>query len=146
MGDRVSVDYALTGLNLDVTAFRREPLMTVAYALSRNYLFITGAVLVVLGIGNALAAVSKVQEYRAVLTATAPQVQAATDFLFRGKQRYFPSEARERWDIAQAKLDFYHVVLSSGRLMLGLGLFCSAVALVRLRHQSPSTSARASRG
>jgi hypothetical protein len=57
--------------------------------------------------------------------------------LFRGEQRYFPSEARERWEIAQAKLDFYHVVLSSGRLMFGLGLLCSAIALIRLRHQLP---------
>ncbi len=111
--------------------------MTIAQLLSRNYLFIAGAVLVVLGIGNALAAVNKVQEYQAVLVATAPQVQAATAFLFRGEQRYFPSEARERWEIAQAKLDFYHVVLSSGRLMLGLGLLCSAIALIRLRHQFP---------
>ncbi len=111
--------------------------MTIAQLLSRNYLFITGAVLVVLGIGNAITALSKVHEYQAVLTATAPQVQAATAFMFRGEQRYFPSEARERWEIAQAKLDFYHVVLSSGRLMLGLGLLCSAIALIRLRHQLP---------
>ena len=111
--------------------------MTIAQLLSRNYLFIAGAVLVVLGIGNTLTAVSKVQEYQAVLIATTPRVQAATAFLFRGEQRYFPSEARERWEIAQAKLDFYHVVLSSGRLMLGLGLLCSAVALIRLRHQFP---------
>ena len=109
--------------------------MTITQSLARNYLFIAGLVFLVLGVGNAAVALTKVNEYQAVLTATTPQVEAATALIFRGAQRYFPSEARERWEIAQAKLDFYHVVLSSGRLMLGLGLVCTAVGLIRFRRR-----------
>lgn len=111
--------------------------MTITQLLARNYLFIAGLVLLVLGLGNAVAALTKVHEYQAVLTATTPQVEAETAQVFRGAQRYVPSEARERWEIAQAKLDFYHVVLSSGRLMLGLGVVCTAAGLIRLRRRLP---------
>ena len=78
-------------------------------------------------------------EYRAVLTATTPQVEAATALVFRSAQRYIPSEARERWEIARAKLDFYHVVLTSGRLMLGLGIACTALGLIRFRRRLSGT-------
>lgn len=113
--------------------------MTITQSLARNYLFIAGLVLIVLGVGNAVAALTKVHEYRAVLTATTPQVEAATALVFRGAQRYVPSEARERWEIAQAKLDFYHVVLTSGRLMFGLGIACTALGLIRLRRRLSRT-------
>jgi len=33
------------------------------------------------------------------------------------------------------KAYFYHVVLSIGRLMLSIGTVCTAIALIRLRHQ-----------
>lgn len=111
--------------------------MSIAQLLSRNYLFIAGVVLIVLGTGNAIAAMSKVKQYQTVLASTAPQVEAAAASLFRGGRRYFPSEARERWEIAQAKLDFYHVVLSSGQLMFGLGLVCIVIAGLRLRSHLP---------
>lgn len=111
--------------------------MTIVRLLSRNYLFIAGVVLVVLGIGNAIAAISKVNQYQTVLASTAPQVEAAAASLFRGGRRYFPSEARERWEIAQAKLDFYHVVLSGGQIMFGVGLLCTLIALLRLRSHLP---------
>ncbi|MGH8008986.1 MAG: hypothetical protein ACREQ3_18520, partial [Candidatus Binatia bacterium] len=47
----------------------------------------------------------------------------------------FPSEARERWEIARAKLGFYHVVQSGGRLMMSIGAICTALALIRVRRQ-----------
>ena len=112
-------------------------MMTIAQLLSRNYLFIAGVVLIVLGIGNAIAAITKVSQYQTVLASTAPQVEAAATSLFRGGRRYFPSEARERWEIAQAKLDFYHVVLGGGQIMFGVGLLCAMVALLRLRSHLP---------
>ena len=109
--------------------------MSITQLLARNYLFIAGLVFLVLGLGNAVTALTKVNEYQAVLDAMTPQVRAATAQVFRGAQRYIPSEARERWEIARAKLDFYRVVLESGRLMLGLGVVCTAVGLIRLRRR-----------
>ena len=45
----------------------------------------------------------------------------------------------ERWEIARAKRDFYQVVLSAGRLMMGIGFLCTAVSLIRLRRQRTQT-------
>ncbi len=116
--------------------------MTITQLLARDHLFIAGLILLVLGLGNAVVALTKVNEYLAVLAATTPQVEAATAQLFRGAQRHIPSEARERWDIAQAKLDFYHVVLSSGWLMLGLGVVCTVVGLIRFRRRLSGSAAK----
>ena len=115
--------------------------MSIAQLLARNYLFIAGLVFLVLGLGNAVTALTKVNEYQAVLAATTPQGKAATAQVFRGAQRYIPSEALERWEIAQAKLDFYHVVLGSGWLMLNLGVVCTVVGLVRLHRRLSGAAA-----
>jgi hypothetical protein len=109
--------------------------MTTAQSLYSSHLFVAGIILVVLGLGNYLAADSKVDHYQEVMAEVAPQVGAAPAFLPREELRSFPSEARERWEIARAKLDFYHVVLDGGRLMAGVGIACTALALLRLRRQ-----------
>ena len=109
--------------------------MAIAQSLYRSHLFVAGIVLIVLGLGNYLAADSKVDHYQEVMAEVAPQVGAAPALLPRDERRLFPSEARERWEIARAKLDFYHVVLSSGRLMTSLGIGCTALALIRFRRQ-----------
>ena len=109
--------------------------MTTARLLYRSHLFIAGITLIVLGLGNYLAAQSKVAHYQEVIAEIAPQIPAAPPFLLREEGRPFPSEAWERWEIASAKLDFYHVVLSGGRLMTSIGMVCTAVALIRMRRQ-----------
>ena len=109
--------------------------MTIAQFLYRNHLFIVGTVLIALGLGNCIAANSKIKQYQAVRAEVAPQVSAVPPLLLHEERRTLPSEARERWEIARAKLDFYRVVLSSGQLMIGLGLLCVILALIRLRRQ-----------
>lgn len=103
--------------------------------LYKNYLFVAGGTLLVLGLGNYIAAHFKVSHYQTVRAEIAPQLQTASSFLLYEAGSPFPSEARERWEIARAKLGFYHVVQSGGQLMMSLGVICITLALLRLRRQ-----------
>lgn len=109
--------------------------MTMVRSLYKSYAFVAGIALILLGVGNYLTAESKVHHYQTVMTTIAALQQPASTFLPYGESTYFPSEARERWEIARAKRDFYQVVLSAGRLMMGIGFLCTAVSLIRLRRQ-----------
>ncbi len=109
--------------------------MTTARWLYRSYLFVAGVTLIVLGCGNYLAAAFKVERYQEIMAEVAPEVHATASFLQHEELHYFPSDARERWEIARAKLDFYHVVLTIGRMMVSIGAICTAIALFRLRRQ-----------
>ena len=109
--------------------------MSLTRLLYKSHLFVAGSALVILGFGNYLAAITKVNHYQQVLlTATPPYLSTSTT-LFYTARPHFPTEARERWEITRAKLDFYHVVLSAGRLMISIGLFCTALGLIRVRRQ-----------
>ncbi len=109
--------------------------MTTVRWLYKSYLFVAGIVLIVLGTSNYLAAVFKVEHYQGVMAEVAPQVRSAPSFLPYEERHYFLSDARERWEIARAKLDFYYVVLSIGRLLFSIGALCALIALLRLRRQ-----------
>jgi hypothetical protein len=110
--------------------------MTLARLLYKSHLFVAGIALMVLGTGNYLTAVSRVSHYREVMREIIPTLRTEPIFLLSTGTSHFPSEARERWEIARAKRDFYHVVLSAGRFMVGIGLLCAAISLIRLRRQS----------
>lgn len=103
--------------------------------LYKNYLFVAGGTLLVLGLGNYIAAHVKVKQYQGVRAEIAPQLHTASSFLLYEDSSPFPNEARERWEIARAKLGFYHVVQSGGRLMMSIGAICILLALIRLRRQ-----------
>jgi hypothetical protein len=103
--------------------------------LYKSRLFILGATLIVLGLGNYLIAYSKVAHYQEQVSELAPYVPQPRPFLMREEGKPFPSEMWERWEIARAKLDYYHVVLSGGRLMLSVGMACAVIALILLRRQ-----------
>jgi len=103
--------------------------------LYKSYLFVAGITLIVLGASNYLTAAFKVEHYQEVMAEVAPQVRPAPSFLPYEERHYFLSDARERWEIARAKLDFYHVVLSIGRFLLSGGAVCTLIALLRLRRQ-----------
>lgn len=111
--------------------------MASASLLYKSRLFVVGASLIVLGLGNYLAADSKVTHYQELVSELAPHIPHPRPFLLREEGKPFPSETWERWEIARAKLDYYHVVLSGGRLMLSVGMVCAALALIRLRRQRP---------
>lgn len=109
--------------------------MTTARLLYKSHLFVAGIALTALGLGNYFAADSKVDHYQELIAAIAPQIQTVPSLLPREGGRPFPTEASERWEIARAKLDFYHIVLSGGQLMTSLGMVCAVLALIRLRRQ-----------
>jgi hypothetical protein len=124
--------------------------MTLVRSLYKNYVFVVGAALILLGMGNYLAAGSKTHHYQTIMSTVSARQQPSSSLLPYESTAYFPSEARERWEIARAKRDFYQVVLSAGRLMMGLGFLCMAMSLIQVRRQrtlqattlfSPSTSA-----
>ena len=115
--------------------------MTLARLLYKSYAFVAGIALILLGVGNYLAAVSKVNHYQIVMQNLPSSQQTASVFLPSGEKSYFPSEEQERWEIARAKRDFYQVVLSAGRLMMGVGFLCTAVSLMRLRRQRTMVAA-----
>ena len=114
--------------------------MTTARLLHKNHLFVAGLVLMTLGLGNYIAGDSKVAHYQEVIAEASPQERVSQSFFSDEKRHPFPNEARERLEIARAKLDFYQVVLSSGRLMTSLGIGCLLIALIRLRRQSNAQS------
>ncbi len=103
----------------------------------RSRLLAAGLTLLVLGAGNAIIGSRKLAQYE----------QVAAEGRARG---YFPDagtsdrilqpldDEGERYNIGRAKLDLYHVVLSGGLLMLGVGFFLTVVAWIRLRIRSES--------
>jgi len=109
--------------------------MTTVRWLYKSHLFVAGMTLMVMGASNYLTAVFKVEHYQEVMAEVAPQVRPAPSFLRHEERHYFLSDARERWEIARAKLDFYYVVLSIGRFLLSIGAVCTLLALLRLRRQ-----------
>lgn len=114
--------------------------MMIVQLLHQSRLFVVGLVITLLGLGNYIAGEKKVAHYQEVIAAAPPQERTIQLFFSGDKQHTFPSEARERLEIARAKLDFYQVVLSSGRLMTSIGIGCTLVALIRLRRQSIARS------
>jgi hypothetical protein len=108
--------------------------MISAQLLYKSRLFVAGVTFIVLGLGNYLAADSKVSHYQELVSELAPQIPPQP-FRLREEGKPFPSEAWERWEIARAKLDYYHVVLSGGRLMMSAGMVCAVLALFHLRRQ-----------
>ena len=101
-------------------------------AFYRSRFLVTGLTLLLLGAGNALIGSQKLAQYQQIVA--------------EGRTRgYFPDagaadrilrpldEEAERYNIGRAKVDLYHVVLSGGLLMLGLGAILTIVAWVRLR-------------
>jgi hypothetical protein len=116
--------------------------MTTIRPLQKDLLFIAGCTLIVLGAGNYLAGDAKVAHYQAVIAASAPRTLIIPPLFSRGKPATFLSEERERLEIARAKLDFYQVVLSSGRLMVSIGIGCVLIAGLRFRRQSLVESRR----
>ena len=94
--------------------------------------FIFGVTFLVLGAGNTFVGTTKLSEYQTLVA--------------EGRARgYFPEtnmseqlvrpldDQGERYNIARAKVDLYHVVLSGGLLMTGIGLILTIAAWVRLR-------------
>jgi hypothetical protein len=83
----------------------------VVQALLRSSLVLMGLVLLGVGIGNVVAGRAKLDQYRELLSATAPVAPADC--------RPFPvaSERDERHALARAKFAFYQLLMTAGQLL-----------------------------
>ncbi|HVO27499.1 MAG TPA: hypothetical protein VMW56_28130 [Candidatus Margulisiibacteriota bacterium] len=104
----------------------------------RNPLMLVGVVLIIIGFGNWYTGVDKGAEYERLLATwslptpvdqyddfshlNARTATTLLDPLQRGSDEY---------TLANAKLEFYKVVQSGGRMLILLGLFCSAASAIR---------------
>jgi hypothetical protein len=104
----------------------------------RSPLLPVGLLLIIIGFGNWYTGIDKGAEYERWLAAgnmpttvddyqdfqhlDARTTATLLDPLERGSDEY---------TLANAKLDFYRVVQSGGRMLILLGLFCSAAGVIR---------------
>lgn len=102
--------------------------------LYKNRLLITGITLLCLGIGNWIVGSHKVTHYRSVLIQASPAAVLELSLLAKGIWQ-LPTEEGERANIARAKVDFYHVVVSGGRLLASIGVLCTIAALIRVHRR-----------
>jgi len=104
-----------------------------------SYLLVTGFVLLILGIGNWMVGAMEVTKYQGIMENTA-RTGLENSYLNFQELDYQKNEevlrrinqAREKYNAARVKIDFYSVVLSGGRWLFILGLVLSAVALMRI--------------
>ena len=104
-----------------------------------SYLLVTGFVLLILGVGNWMVGAMEVTKYQGIMENTA-RTGLENSYLSFQELDYQKNEevlrrinqAREKYNAARVKIDFYYVVLSGGRWLFILGLVLSAVALMRI--------------
>jgi hypothetical protein len=110
----------------------------------QSRILIAGLTLLLLGVGNVVVGSQKLAQYERTVA--------------EGRARgYFPDaggaerilrpldDEGERYNIGRAKVDLYHVVLSGGLMMLGLGAVLTVIAYLRLRMRidAPASAAHA---
>ena len=92
----------------------------------KNRLLVAGITLVLLGIGNWFFGVVRSAPYHEYLLVHPGPEQS--DKSLKAQLLLPPDEERERRDIAYAKLDFYGLVQSGGRIMMIAGVVLAGVA------------------
>ncbi len=99
----------------------------------KDALFVAGALLVALGIGNWFTGAVRTRphaEYLALHPGPAKMASAKAELLLP------PDDEREERDVARAKLEFYQLVQSGGRFMVLLGCVCLVGSWVARRTPS----------
>jgi hypothetical protein len=104
----------------------------------RHPLLPVGVLLVLLGFGNWYTGRDKTSEYEHLLASGSlpPPVENVEDFHELNERTSATLLSRlqrgsDEHTFVNAKLDFYKVVRSGGRLFMLCGLFCAAAALIR---------------
>ena len=107
-----------------------------------SYLLVAGFMFLFLGIGNWIVGAVQIAKYQRLLQKTA---QTGLEDSYRSFQELDQqkneealrriNEAREKYNAARIKIDFYYVVLSGGRLLFLLGALTSFFALLRVIRQ-----------
>lgn len=105
----------------------------------KSVLLIIGLVLLLLGVGNWATGTVRLREHEAIVRAPVPPPTPGA-IRSRGGRR---GSSHEEIAIARARMDFYHVVASGGRLMTVAGFVLVTFALARrLRPQAKRMSGR----
>ncbi len=106
------------------------------YALARSGLVLVGLLLFAVGVGNVVTAYSKIDQYEELLRVTTPRVAPDPAALFPSV-----SEGEERHELARAKLAFYQLLLTAGRLLGAAGTFLVALGVLRVWVRAPRAPA-----
>ncbi|MGH7856815.1 MAG: hypothetical protein ACREQY_05745 [Candidatus Binatia bacterium] len=96
----------------------------------KNLLLVAGVMLVVLGIGNWAVGALRVERYADYL-AQHPDPAGHTGDV-KAALLEPPDDQREERNVSRAKLEFYELVRSGGRLMVVLGVVCLVAGLLTL--------------
>ena len=101
-------------------------------------MILVGVLLIIIGFGNWYTGVDKGAEYERLLAAgNLPAAVDDYDDFHQLTARTTASllaplqRGSDEYTLANAKLDFYKVVQSGGRMLALLGLFCSAAGVIR---------------
>jgi hypothetical protein len=107
------------------------------HALSRSSLVLAGILFLAIGIGNVFAGHSKITQYEEVLHSTTPPSAPADPAAL------FPaaSEGEERHELALAKLGFYQLLVTAGRVLCALGVLLLSVGTLRVWVSAPPAHA-----
>lgn len=100
----------------------------------KNPLLVAGLALLVLGTGNWIAGEIRARPYVVYLRDNPAPSAESRDL--KASLLEPEDEEREHRDIARAKLDFYELVQTGGRILILAGVLCLGVAIVRLRATS----------
>jgi hypothetical protein len=99
----------------------------------RELVLVSGLALIALGIGNWATGTVRLREYAEEAERLTAAAAAAGD----------PEAVPAELELARARMDFYHVVASGGRLMSAAGIIVTAFALARtLRGEARRSSKR----
>lgn len=104
----------------------------------RSPLLLVGLLLLVIGGGNVYIGFDKGMEYEELLAAGNLPAPVTDDDGFRQLNARTTAtllsplqRGSDEYTLANAKLDFYKVVQSGGRILILFGLFCSAAGVIR---------------
>jgi hypothetical protein len=102
------------------------------YALFKSSLVLAGILFLAVGIGNVIAGQSKVTQYEEVMHSATPSAPADPAALFPPT-----SEGDERHHLALAKLAFYELLVTAGRILCALGALLLSVGALRVWASAP---------
>ena len=97
-------------------------------ALGRSRLVVAGLLILGIGIVDLVAGRTNIARYEELLRATVVQPPADPAALFPTA-----SEAQERYDLARAKVAFYHLLVTTGQVLSAFGFALLALGLLRFR-------------
>ena len=96
--------------------------------LARSKLVVAGALLLMVGLGNAVVGRTKITQYQEIVAASRPSTP-------RRPGQLFPTanEEDERHTVAAAKLSYYELLFTVGQGLCGIGFMLLAIGVLRAR-------------